>query len=149
MRLIIKISLLSFIVCQAICSCTIEHISNGKLDGFWHFEELDTLSTGGVNDLREDLLFWGFSAALMHTQGAANSFYFRFDHTGNSLVLYDSYLDHGHQDNENGGDIPVSDPTLLHPYGIQSLADTFYVETLTNNIMILSTPQYRLHFTKF
>ncbi len=149
MKKAFKILLILFIAVQALTSCTVEHISNGKLDGFWHFVQIDTLSTGHSLDLSNDILFWGFQADLMHTQGAENKFYFRFSHEGNLLTLYSPYLDHGHQDREDGGDIPVEDPTLLHPYGIQSLEDTFYVETLSGSTMVLSTAQFRLHFIKF
>ncbi len=130
-------------------SCTVEHISNGDLDGFWHFVEIDTLSTGVATDLSSETLFWGFQAKLMHTQGAADKFYFRFDHTGSILVIYDPYLDHGHQDKEDGGDMPVTDPSVLAPYGIESLSDTFRVETLSSSRMTLSTATHRLYFIKF
>ncbi len=130
-------------------SCTVEHISNGDLDGLWHFVRIDTLSTGVTTDLSDETLFWGFQANLMHTQGAADEFYFRFAHTGSILVVYDPYLDHGHEDNEDGGDIPVTDPSVLAPYGLQSLADTFRVETLTSSHMTLSTSLHRLYFIKF
>ncbi len=132
-----------------VSACTLEHISNGDLDGFWHFEQIDTLATGHSLDLSDQTLFWGFQAKLMHTQGSTNSFYFRFSHEGSILILYDPYLDHGHQDKEGGGDIPVDDPTLLHPYGIQALVDTFHVDRLTSDKMTLSTAQHRLYFTKF
>ncbi len=130
-------------------SCTIEHIDNGDLDGFWHFEEMDTLSTGGVLDLTEQTLFWAFQARLMHTQGAAAEYYFRFSHEGNVLVVYEPYADHGHQDKADGGDIPVEDASVLGVYGIQSLADTFHVDRLTGSEMVLSTAAHRLRFTKF
>ncbi len=129
--------------------CSVEHISNGDLDGFWHFVQIDTLTTGQSADLSDETLFWGFQAKLMHTQGATNKFYFRFDHSATTLVLYDPYLDHGHEDNNEGGDIPVDDPTLLAPYGIQSLSDTFHVDLLTSSRMTLSTARHRLYFIKF
>ncbi|MCD7713514.1 MAG: lipocalin-like domain-containing protein [Prevotella sp.] len=149
MRQVFKAIIILFFAAWVSASCTIEHIDNGDLDGFWHFEQMDTLATGGRLDLRERTLFWAFQAKLMHTQGGTNKFYFRFAHEGNTLVITDPYLDHGHQDKEDGGDIPVDDPDLLREYGLQSLADTFYIEQLTSSTMVLATPLHRLHFTKF
>ncbi len=134
---------------QMLTGCTIENIDNGDLDGFWHMESIDTIETGGRLDLSDEVLFWAFQAKLMHTQGSSNEFYFRFNHSGDSLMLYDAYLDHGHQDKEDGGDIVVEDPTLLKPYGIQTLTDTFTVEALSSSKMILSTAAHRIRFTKF
>ncbi len=139
----------AFLATQTFVGCTIENIDNGDLDGFWHLEAMDTIDTGGRLDLSDEVLFWGFQAKLMHTQGASREFYFRFSHDGNTLLLYDPYLDGGHEDKENGGDTPVEDPTLLQPYGIQTLADTFNVDALSSSKMILSTSQHRLYFTKF
>ncbi len=149
MKTIFKALIFVFLTAEMLLSCTIENIDNGDLDGFWHFEEMDTLATGGVLDLRDETRFWAFQAKLMHTQGAAQKFFFRFNHDGNTLVLYSPYLDHGHEDRENGGDIPVEDPDVLRPYGIQNLEDTFFIEKLSSSKMILSTSQYRLRFTKF
>ncbi len=149
MRNILKAIAAVFLAMGIANSCTIENIDNGNLDGFWHFEQIDTLDTGGVCDLSGKTLFWAFQAKLMHTQGASQSFFSRFNHEGSMLVLYSPYLDQGHEDKENGGDIPISDPAVLQIYGIQSLADTFFVEKLTSKKMTLSTSQHRLHFIKF
>ncbi len=149
MRQVFKAAIILFLAAQWFASCTIENIDNGDLDGFWHFEQMDTLATGGRLDLRQTTRFWAFQANLMHTQGGTNSFYFRFARDGGTLVVYSPYLDHGHEDKENGGDIVVDDPALLREYGIQSLADTFYIEKLSGSTMVLSTALHRLHFTKF
>ncbi len=149
LRHILLITASAITAVQVLVSCTIENIDNGDLDGFWHMEAMDTVATGGRLDLSDEVLFWAFQAKLMHTQGSTDEFFFRFTHSGGTLLLYDPYLDHWHQDQEDGGDIEVEDPTLLHPYGIQTLADTFTVETLNSSKMILSTQQHRLHFTKF
>ncbi|MCD8282846.1 MAG: lipocalin-like domain-containing protein [Prevotella sp.] len=149
MRHLLTAIVITVFAAPAFIACTLEHIDNGDLDGFWHFERMDTLATGGVLDLSGDLLFWAFQAKLMHTQGDTTSYYFRFSHEGNTLVVYSPYADHGHQDQTNGGDIPVTDPAVLRVYGIQSLADTFYIEKLTSGKMTLYTPLHRLYFTKF
>ncbi len=149
MRVIGRIVLPIALAALLLQACTLEHVSNGALDGFWHMDAIDTLATGGTLDLSSSTLFWGFQADLMHTQGAAESFYFRFSHDGATLTLYSPYLDHGHQDRDGGGDIPVADPAVLEVYGIHSLNETFSVDELSRTRLTLSTPDYRLSFTKF
>ncbi len=129
-------------------ACTIEHISNGDLDGFWHLEQVDTLGSA-TTDTSDDLLFWAFEARLMHTQGSTDSFYLRFAHRGDSLILSEPYLDGGHDDSLLGGDSAVSDATLLAPYGITQLTDTFLVERLNASAMVLRNNTLRLWFSKF
>lgn len=138
----------AFVATETFDCCTIENIDNGDLDGFWHMEAIDTIATGGRLDLSDEVLFWAFQAKLMHTQGSTDKFYFRFRRGGDTLFLYNPYLDGGHEDKGNG-DVEVEDPTLLHPYGIQTLADTFNVDALNGSRMMLSTGQHRLYFTKF
>ncbi len=149
MKTYLKVFLLTLIVVIPIVSCTIEHVSNGDLDGFWHVEQIDTLATGGTLDLRDEVRFWAFQAKLLHLQGASNSFYCRFSHEGSYLIVYEPHLDHRPTSNDDEGDPLVTDAVLLHPYGLQTLADTFYVERLSSSQMVLTTPQHRLHFVKF
>ena len=135
--------------CMLIASCDIETSGNGKLDGFWHLVEVDTLQTAGKANVAEQRLFWGVQAKLIHLQGTDNRFYLRFTHTADSLTLYQPYLDHWHQDQVDGGDIPVDDATLLAPYGIQRLEEHYKVEALDGSKMILKSDILRLYFKKF
>ncbi len=133
-------------------SCTIESISNGKLDGFWHLEHVDTLATGGTADLSGQKRFWAFAGRLVHMQGAEQGFYCRFTHSDNTLIINKPHLDQWHEDNpevEQGGDIPVADPSVLNSYGIQTLDERFTVETLGGSRMVLKSNVLRLHFRKF
>lgn len=129
-------------------SCTIETSGNGKLDGFWHLVEIDTLQTGGKKDLGNQKLFWGIEAKLLHLQGTDPAYYLRFSHRNDSLVLYSPYADHGHMD-KGGGDIVLTDPRGLHAYGIQNLEEHFKVESLNGTKMILKSSFCRLYLKKF
>ena len=44
---------------MSLTSCEIETSDNGKLDGFWHLERVDTLATGKSVDYTNKLVFWG------------------------------------------------------------------------------------------
>ena len=69
---------------QFLTSCELETSHNGNLDGQWHLVSVDTLSTGGVKDMSDDLVFWAFQVNMMeiidHTYGVPEMF-FRFNHT--------------------------------------------------------------------
>ncbi len=145
----IYILVIAILSITALSSCTIESIDNGHLDGFWHIEKIDTLETGGRLDLSENTIFWAIQAKLMHTQGYDDKFFFRFKKSDKTLTLSSPHLDRWHQDQENGGDHPVEDPAVLHPYGIQDLEETFTIEVLKSSKMVLSSQMLRIHFRKF
>ncbi len=130
-------------------ACDVETSGNGDLDGFWHLEQVDTLSTGGKKDLSGQTLFWGIQAKLIHLQGAEENIYLRFTQTRDSLIVSDPYLDHWHQDRDDGGDIHLYEIEPLAPYGIQHLREPFKIEALSGSKMILTSATLRLYFVKF
>lgn len=131
-------------------SCDLERSDNGELDGYWHLVGVDTLETGGHLDLSQQKIFWAVQAKLIHLSGSSEEFYLRFRQTDDSVVVNQPYLDNGHQDNgTDGGDIPVSDASVLAPYGILHLEEPFQKEKLTGSRMILKSTALRLDFRKF
>lgn len=127
----------------AVTSCELETSGNGKLDGFWHLEQIDTIATGGITDLSESNVFWAFQHKLLELSGNTTCLC-RFSHADKSLVINNPYR----FDRENG-DEPLTDTELLTPYGINALEEHFTIETLTSSKMVLSTDRLRLSFTKF
>ena len=57
-------------------SCELETSGNEELDGYWQMNQVDTLSTGGVADTREALVYWGIQGKLLQI---------RFSETGTYL----------------------------------------------------------------
>ncbi len=134
---------------SVLSSCSIETSDNGDLDGFWHLERIDTIATGGINDLSAQPLFWSVNNKLLMLKGSGSSYYLRFRQTDDSLVVFSPYLEGGHEDVEGGGDHPVGDPTALWPYGIRRLEEHFVKESLGGSHMVLRSPELRLYFRKF
>lgn len=134
-------------------SCTLESSDNGDLDGFWHLESVDTLSTGHTYDCSNRYIFWGIEYKLINVSDKeidGSGYYLRFQQTGDSLLLGTAYKNNGHQDNgENGGDIPIDIVEPLRPYGINQLDEHFAKETLSGSKMILRSKTLRLHFKRF
>ena len=155
-RIGIRSMLASFVLSVAMLqSCDFETSDNGDLDGFWHMESVDTLSTGGTLDLSQQRVFWAFSVKLMRLSdqnGQRADLYMRFKHEGDLLNVYEPYSNQGHEqetDGAYGGDIPLEDASLLAPYGIDGLQDQFTVERLNGSRMILKSEKLRLKFKKF
>lgn len=135
-----------------LASCELHTSDNGKLDGFWHLERVDTLATGGQKDLSEQRVFWAIEAKLLNVRDSdhdSRGFYFRFNQTADSLILTDPYDYGGHDDKEGGGDVPVTDVELLAPYGINNLEEHYQKENLTGSRMTLKSKTLRLFFKKF
>lgn len=136
-------------------SCEMETSDNGDLDGFWHLESVDTLSTGGSFDLSEKRVFWGVQHKLISITHyellGSRGYYARFEQTGDSLILSSFYKNHWHQDKgTDGGDIPMTEMNdTLRNCGINHLEEHFHKEVLTGSKMVLSTKEYRLRFKKF
>ena len=135
------------------CSVDFETSGNGALDGFWHLERVDTLATGGSADLSSGRLFWAVQAKLVCVRDFGNNdkgCYLRFVQTSDSLTLSTPYINNWHEnEQETGGDVPVTDKAVLAPYGISGLTDGFCKETLKGGTMVLRSKVLRLHFKKF
>lgn len=137
-------------------SCEMETSDNGDLDGFWHLESVDTLSTGGSCNYKERKVFWGVQHKLISirnfaSDAASTGYYVRFNQTGDSLILSSPYANHWHQDyGDDGGDVPVTEINAeLRELGMNHLEEHFKKEKLSGSKMVLSNNEYRLSFTKF
>ncbi len=147
MKKYLSIYALTGLLVGMLTSCEVEISGNGNLDGFWHLEQVDTLSTGGVADLSGQLMFWSFQHHLMAVVDRNNKnpeMVLRFLHDSNRLVVSEPYI----SDRETG-DIKVTDAGQLAPYGITALADTFTIEKLKRSTFILKNKTLRLTLKKF
>lgn len=131
-------------------ACTIERSNNGKLDGFWHLEKVDTIETGGVRDLSNEKIFWSVQNKLLYLQGGKGSYFLRFEQTSDSLIIHSPYTNGGHEEQYgSGGDKPLTDPTNLRSYGIEDLEVHYKKESMSSSRMILRSNKVRLQFKKF
>lgn len=128
-------------------SCELEVSENGKLDGYWHLERVDTLATGGVYDLKEERRFWSFQNRLMQLNdpsGAHRMCVMYFTHQDGMLTISEPRI------NDRAESDPlIEDLDILTPYGINAFDESFSVEKLTGGKMVLLSPTLRLSFSKF
>lgn len=128
-------------------SCELESSDNGKLDGFWHLDRVDSLSTKGVADLSGDLLFWSVQGKMLQVSDQNSrhqAVIFRFEHSANTLVLSNPIANI-----REIGDSIVTNVSNFSYAGVNNLEERFQVEKLTGNKMVLVSEQLRLWFTKF
>lgn len=124
----------------------LESSKNGKLDGYWHLELVDTLSTGGQLDLRQELRFWAIQGTIFELYSPelewGQYFVSHFTHENGTLTLHKIYFDRREE-----GDPPVENVDLLRPFGINQLeGEHFFVEELTGSKMTLRNDALRLTF---
>ena len=140
------------VIAISFSSCTLETSDNGKLDGFWHLVSEEVLSADTTIDLSGQRIFWGVEYKLLNVSdkdGVYGDYYLRFNHDGDSLRVYSPYKNNWHENGEDGGDITVEDASVLLPFGISALDETFLVEQLGSSKMVLKSSAYRLRFKKF
>ena len=135
---------LTYIIATALVagatSCDIEHIDNGKLDGLWKLQVIDSLS----NHVSVDMSASNLSYAIQGNLLQLGRVYFRFDHQGDSLILHDPYV--------NSFDVSetLTDISLVTPFGINNIPrEAFYVDELSRSKMVLRSEFLRLHFEKY
>ena len=135
---------LTYIIATALVagatSCDIEHIDNGKLDGLWKLQALDSLSNQVTVDMSRSNLSYAIQGNLLQL----GRVYFRFDHQGDSLIRHDPYV--------NSFDVSETliDISLVTPFGINNIPrEAFYVDELSRSKMVLRSEFLRLHFEKY
>lgn len=133
-----------------IVSCELETSGNGNLDGYWQMCQVDTLTTGGVTDTRESLIYWGIQGKLLQIRYSENNVYlgegllFRFENDNSLLTLSSPVVHHLYETDEL-----IDDVELLKPYGIYRLEEKFTIEQLDDKYMILTNDVLRLHFRRY
>lgn len=128
-------------------ACEFETSDNGDLDGYWQWTAVDTLPSGGTCDMRSTLIFWAVEGDLLEIRDNAGknlNVFFRFSHSGDSLTLYNPVID-----KRDSSDIVLNDHSLLLPYAITSMPETFHVDQLNVSKMVLRNPDFSLSFRKY
>lgn len=135
-------------ICCAFISCTIESSDGGDLDGMWRIVSIDTVATGGQHNISEENRFWSVQGKILEVStrrtDKLEKIIFRFDHTADSLHIYDC-----RENDRRQSDSLMTDTTRLLPYGITHTEQTFHVDALDGKRMTLSTPELQLNFKKF
>lgn len=130
-----------------ISSCTLDSSDNGALDGYWQLSSIDTLANGHSVNMRDSGIFWAFNFNLLVTRSTKEplgEILYDFENTEDNLILSNPYILY-----RDSSDIKVTDVNLLKKYGVNSLLETFTIEHLNSNKMVLQSNLVRLNFRKY
>lgn len=144
-------------------SCEYEMSDNGKLDGYWQLAKVEALNDTAKEkyklsenlqdgnavsgDVRSSRIFWSFQVNLLQIsdQNFVLPWYlFRFEHQGDSLRIYNPYLL-----NRDAGDQSLVDPQELTPYYMDRLENSYFIERLDDEQMILRDDALRFFFNRY
>ncbi len=140
-----NIIIMCIVASFAFSSCHLEASDNGDLDGYWQLTTVDTLSTDGTQEMKSAEIFWAFQFRLLQVRDSnENRYNIRFKHEKNMMKLYDPY-----HDKRELGDEKVTDPAVLAKYGINALEESFVIEHLNREKMILKGDKLRLIFRRY
>lgn len=133
----------------SVLSCDHFHTSdNGALDGYWQLTQVDTLKNGISSDAKDKYVFWAVQANLLeimnYKQGGPTNLFFRFEHHGDSLIIYNPVADQ-----RNVQDSIITDVRTIEYYGLYNLREKLLVLQLTSNKMTLQNERLRMHFRKY
>ena len=81
---------------------------------------------------------------IARQEGGTGLIVFRFENKDNTLRVYDPYANH-----RENGDPKIIDTSITSLMGINHLDETFAIEKLKGNIMILQGKELRLTFKRF
>ena len=132
-------------------SCELETSDNGDLDGNWQLLSIDSLNTGGINNVKDKQIFYAvqFHLINIYALNIKNEYitpksFFHFSQTKDSLIFYSADITkddiYAHKD---------SFLTGLRPLGINSLEEHFKIETLNSKSIVLKSKELRLNFRRF
>lgn len=143
---LLPLSLFTLLLLLGSCGDVIHSSHNGDLDGYWQMTALDSLATGTSADVLEQQNYLAVQGSILEVKSLARggSYLFRFNHTGDSLLLYDARYN-----NRSGGDSLLHDVSRLERFGFTRLDEHFHVDQLSGSRLVLSNPRYRLHFRKY
>ena len=126
------------------CSCHLEMSDNGDLDANWQLTEIDTIATGGVQQMKEAGTFWAFQFHMLQLRNGISVVDMRFKHESDSLFINDPYID-----KRESGDQKLEDVGILRPFGINALEEHFYIRALDSEKMILKGDKLELYFRNY
>lgn len=135
---------------------------NGDLDGMWQLMSIER--DGHTESLKETKHYWSIRTRLVQftEYGSTNRKYAHFERKNGKLILTDFCYDWGNSEaNKNNEWIkstPETERNILFPWGLYPVTDTNHPERLTQTFsidhldydcLILSTAEYKIKLRKF
>lgn len=136
--------LLSAVCLFLMTACDIETSGNGDLDGYWHLQQVDSLSNNTVCDYSHQRIFWSIQSDLLQLWNLEDQpIICQFTHEHGVLTLSNPCLF-----DRSAGDTMITDVEVLKKYGVNAIPSVFQVVSLNSDNLVLESPVVRLYFNK-
>lgn len=143
----IYLFLIAIVAC-IITSCENKWPINGDLDGQWQLMTLE--QDGKIKEMKEERVYWNFQLHMLMLC-SKEIYYAHFEHDGSTIRLFDISFSSANEKAEDDN-IRMSEEeikSILSPLGISKKNETYEIERLTDETMILKTDDKLLRFRKF
>ena len=128
-----------------ITACEIETSGNGNLDGYWHLDQIDSLSNNTIVNYGDRNIFWSFQSDLLQLSNLSDKpIIYKFILENATLTLSNPCLF-----DRTTGDSLITDVDVLRPYGVNAIPEYLKVAHLNNSNLTIESPILRLHFKKY
>jgi hypothetical protein len=143
----------AIMLCLTLCltaACENKWPRNGHLDGQWQL--LTVEHDGHILDMKDRQLYLSFQLDLIQLNNSGNQqrYYGYFRHTGDTII-FRQFSDIAEYDTKNDDNLPVSPRhrQWLKDWGYYADPDTFRIEQLSHNDMVLRSDSARIVYRKF
>lgn len=136
------------IMCSFFCSCD-KMPANGDLDGMWQIVEIE--HDGQTRNVQAEQVYMSIQLRLFQlTDYPGNTVYGYFEHKGDEIRFWKfSYPSQQESAEDNNLPYTEQDVKKLNKWGYYSLNETFHVEELTRNILVMKSDSARIKYIKF
>lgn len=157
-RYILSIITFAYII-MSMVSCENKWPDNGDLDGMWQLMSIE--QNGIVTSQKDTKCYWSIRSDLVQytTYGNLKKRYSHFERKDGKLILTDfCHESRNATSADNDEWITYDERDILNKWGIyaetdpnhtERLTQTFTIDHLDNDCLILSTSTYKLEFRKF
>lgn len=130
-------------------ACETESSDNGELDNMWYLVKVDSLESGQTVDYRNKRIMWSFQGPFVQineTSRFINYYMARFSKENGYMKISTPFVV-----NRTCGDDFLTEDRLdeVRPLGLNSLEESFLIETLNGDEMILRDDVLRLTFERY
>lgn len=141
--------LLLFTLALSLFSCENKWPINGYLDGQWQLMTID--HNGNQTNKKGEKIYWNFQLHMLMLNVSNTNYFAHFEHSNDSIRLCDISFSSANEKKEDDN-IRMSGEEIkdiLSPYGIDVVDESYKVESLSDETMILSNNGKVLTFRKF
>lgn len=142
--------ILYILICAAALFSCDKLPANGDLDGMWQIMEIERGDS--VENVKTKQLYMSIQLKLFQLDDVPNDRLYigYFEYKGYTLRFWKtSYPSKNESDKDDNVVIEPSRLYLLHPFGLSSTDETFTVDKLTRDVLILHNDSTRITYRKF